>query len=102
MSLDIPYNGWVCGGPFTVDRLCTDISALASCDGKLGTMDFSNACVSFLRIPSPPCTVLIDHFANLHIIRFTYNGGRRRRQEGLKVDLSLLGDLLMSLYCEAR
>lgn len=31
---------WVCEDPFAADGLGTDVLVLASCDGKLGIIDF--------------------------------------------------------------
>lgn len=38
--IGIPYNDLACEGPFLVDGLGTNVSLLASCDGKLGIKDF--------------------------------------------------------------
>lgn len=52
--ISIPYNDWACEAPFATDGLSIDISMLASCDGKLVIVDFSNPRVSFLSDFSTP------------------------------------------------
>lgn len=49
----IPYNGWDCIGPFVAD-VSSEVSTMISWDGKLGIVDFSNVCASFLSVSSIP------------------------------------------------
>jgi hypothetical protein len=67
--IGIPYNGWACKGPFVTDGVGIDTLVVTSSEGKLGIVDFSNACASFLRDSSiPQCNVLIDPFINSHTV----------------------------------
>jgi hypothetical protein len=57
----IPYNGWVCVGPFVADASREVASIATSWDEKLGIMDFSIARVSFFSVSFiSPCVVLTD------------------------------------------
>jgi hypothetical protein len=46
--IGLSYNGWDCRGPFVADAFGEVASIVTSCDGKLGTIDFSNVHVGLL------------------------------------------------------